>query len=409
MAHQPPLPVSAATWLSAPGIVCALGIGTPAVEAGLLAGNTDGMQAQKGWLHAGPLTVGAVTDPLPALPASITAHYHTRSNRLLVAAAQQIDGAVQRAIDQYGAHRVGIVLGTSTSGINDNIDHIPADASLATWPPSYDYRRQRLSEPATFLATYLAVSGPSYTLSTACTSSARALLSARRLLQTGMCDAVICGGVDTLCRLTINGFAALEALSAQRCNPFSANRDGINIGEGAALFVMTREPEHVHAVALLGAGASSDAWHMSAPHPQGDGAYMAMQAALRDAALQAPQIDWVNLHGTGTTHNDAMESHAVHRLFPAGVACTATKTMTGHTLGAAGAIEAALSWLVLRPATARPHLPPHLWDGAPDPELPALRFTTAPDATTYLAPRIAMSNSFAFGGSNVSLILGSPP
>jgi 3-oxoacyl-[acyl-carrier-protein] synthase-1 len=224
-------------------------------------------------------------------------------------------------------------------------------------------------------------------------------MSAQRLLDLGVCDAVICGGVDTLCKLTLNGFSSLEAVSAQRCNPFSANRNGINIGEAAVLFLMSKTPAPV---ALLGSGASCDAHHISAPEPTGKGALQAMRKALASAQLAPGQIGYLNLHGTATQHNDAMESLAVAALFPGGVTCSSTKPMTGHTLGAAGALEAAFCWLSL----AEGVVPPHVWDGQADPDLPVLKWALPGDA---LEKRCLMSNSFAFGGNNVSLIIGDAP
>ncbi len=195
------------------------------------------------------------------------------------------------------------------------------------------------------------------------------MISAQRMLQAGLCDAVLCGGVDSLCRLTLNGFSSLEAVSAELCNPFSANRHGINIGEGAALFLMTREAlsTNENAPVLAGVGASSDAYHISAPQPQGLGASQAMLAALANAQLPPSAISYINLHGTATLHNDAMESQAVYRVFADNVPCSSTKPMTGHTLGAAGALEAAFCWLSLHPGyNPQAALPVHIWDGCVD-------------------------------------------
>lgn len=395
-----------ATWLSPPGVVCALGAGIDAVAHAAFAGDTAGMRPLAGWVADRALTLGAVAAPLPAIPETFAAHHHSRNNQLLLAAAAQIEPQLRGAIARHGAHRVAVVLGTSTSGVNDNAPAFRALAASGAWPADYDYRRQALSSPAGFLAEWLGAAGPAYTLSTACTSSARALLSARRLLTLGLCDAVVCGGADTLCRLTINGFATLEAVDEALCLPFSANRRGINIGEAGVLFLMQREPADAAGVALLGGGASSDAWHMSAPEPSGAGALQAMRAALDGARLEPADIGWINLHGTGTTHNDAMESLAVHTLFPQGVPCASTKPLTGHALGAAGALEAALAWITLAPANADGRLLPHVWDGQPDPALPALDFSTPAHRYAAGRRRIAMSNSFAFGGNNASLILG---
>ncbi|WP_434647032.1 beta-ketoacyl-ACP synthase [Achromobacter piechaudii] len=397
------------SWLGTPGIVCALGAGVDTVAHAAFNGDTSGMRAQAGWVRDRSLTLGAYDGALPQIPAALPAHLHSRNNQLLLACAEQIAPQLQRAIARYGPSRIAVVLGTSTSGVNDNAPAFRELATQGAWPANYDYRRQALSSPAAFLAAHLGVTGPAYTLSTACTSSARALLSARRLLALGLCDAVVCGGADTLCRLTINGFATLEAVDDRPCLPFSANRRGINIGEAGVLFVMQREASDDDAVALLGGGASSDAWHMSAPEPSGAGARQAMLAALQDARVTPADIGWVNLHGTGTAHNDAMESHAMHAVFPDGVACASTKALTGHTLGAAGALEAALAWITLSSANADGRLMPHCWDGQPDPTLPALDFSTAGHRYAHCRPRIAMSNSFAFGGNNASLIFGAQP
>ncbi|EGH71777.1 3-oxoacyl-(acyl carrier protein) synthase I, partial [Pseudomonas syringae pv. aceris str. M302273] len=185
--------------------------------------------------------------------------------------------------------------------------------------------------------------------------------------------------------------------------------NGINIGEAAALFLMTRETDSRHSIALLGAGASCDAHHISAPEPTGRGARDAMLQALRNARLEAEQIGYLNLHGTATPHNDAMESLAVQGVFPNGVPCSSTKPLSGHTLGAAGALEAAFCWLSLAPQNTEQALPPHLWDGEADPLLPALHWTHAGSRLTPENARYMMSNSFAFGGNNISLIIGDAP
>lgn len=397
------------SWLGTPGIVCALGAGIDAAAQAAFNGDTGGMVAQTGWVDGRSLTLGGYAGALPPISDTQPAHHHSRNNQLLLACAAQIEPQLRRAIDRYGPARVAVVLGTSTSGVNDNAPAFRQLAATGAWPASYDYRRQALSSPAAFLAAHLGVSGPACTLSTACTSSARALLSAHRMLAAGLCDAVVCGGADTLCRLTINGFATLEAVDDGLCLPFSANRRGINIGEAGVLFLMERDAADAHAVALLGGGASSDAWHMSAPEPSGAGARLSMQAAMRSAGVSPADIGWVNLHGTGTTHNDAMESQAMQAVFPEGVPCASTKALTGHTLGAAGAMEAALAWITLSPGNADGRLMPHVWDGQPDPALPALDFSTGQHRYAQGRPRIAMSNSFAFGGNNASLILGARP
>ena len=403
------------TYLNALGLICALGHDKQTVAEALFAGDAAGMQAQDGWVTGRSLTVGAVSAELPAMPAGF-AFELSRNNQLLLAAALQIEAPIRAAIARYGAERVGLVLGTSTSGIDEASQSIARFVNEGALPDHYHYAQQEMVAPARFLSDWLGLRGPHYSISTACTSSARALLSAQRLLDQGFCDAVICGGVDSLCRLTLNGFSALEAVAAERCNPFSSNRNGINIGEGAALFLMTREPLSTEPaarsgvpIALLGGGASSDAHHISAPQPEGLGAQQAMRKALAAAGLQAGDIDYLNLHGTATRHNDAMESLAVHALFPNGLPCSSSKPLTGHTLGAAGALEAAFCWLSLSQYNPNNLLPPHLWDAEADPELPALQLVQQGARMARSQDRRLMSNSFAFGGSNISLILGDAP
>ncbi|PJI46557.1 MAG: beta-ketoacyl-[acyl-carrier-protein] synthase II [Pseudomonas sp.] len=390
-----------ATYLNELGLICALGNDRREVAAALLASESAGMQVQSGWVPGRSLPVGTVKARLANIPEQ---RHDTRNNRLLLAAATQIVPAIRTAIQRYGAARVAVVLGTSTSGIHESAQGIRHHHLHGQLPEGFHYSHQELCNPAAFLAEHYELAGPAYVISTACTSSGRALQSARRLLNLGLCDAVLCGGVDSLCELTLNGFSALEAVSDERCKPFSANRRGINIGEGAALFLMTREPARV---ALLGAGASSDAHHISAPEPEGRGAREAMRKALADAKLDAAQIAYLNLHGTATAHNDAMESLAVSAEFPAGVPCSSTKPLSGHTLGAAGALEAAFCWLLLSEHNPHNRLPPQRWDGMADPQLPALQLVgdDAPRLPNE-GPRYLMSNSFAFGGNNISLILG---
>ena len=354
-----------------------------------------------GLLQSGPARVGKVCAELPEIPAEL-AEFSSRNNRLLLAALGEIWPAVEQALARFGRRRVGIVLGTSTSGIAEGEAAIAAHRASGALPEAYRYAQQELGSPSIFLARFLGLSGPAYCVSTACTSSAKAFASARNLLCGGLCDAVLVGGVDSLCKLTLNGFAALESVSSELCNPMSRNRNGINIGEGAALFLMTRDESPF---ALLGVGESSDAHHMSAPHPQGLGAEAAMRSALADAGLRESDVDYLNMHATATPKNDEMESLAISRVFPEGVFASGTKPLTGHALGAAGATEAGLCWLALRDG----FLPPHVWDGEADPALPALKLVVSGQRFARQSARVCMSNSFAFGGSNASLLIGDAP
>jgi 3-oxoacyl-[acyl-carrier-protein] synthase-1 len=369
-----------------------------------MAGDGSGLTREAGWLPAGAISlVGKVRAELPPIPQRL-ARYDCRNNRLLLAALAQIADGVEDILSRHGRSRIGVVLGTSTSGIAEGEVAIAALQRDGRMPDAFHYARQEIGSSAPFLADHLGLLGPAYTISTACTSSAKALVSARMLLAAGLCDAVLAGGADSLCRLTVSGFSALESVSAEPSNPMSVNRCGINIGEGAALFLVTRDEA---AIALQGCGESSDAHHMSAPHPDGRGAEQAMRAALADAGIRPEDIAYVNLHGTATAKNDEMESRAMHRVFPPGTPASSTKPLTGHLLGTAGATEAAFCWLALRDREGR--LPPHIWDNCPDPELPALNLVRVGDRMSRNGRRSVMSNGYAFGGSNVSLVLGDAP
>jgi len=380
------------------GVVCALGSDGSEVTRRLLAGDTSGMLRTTEFSGDRSLVVGKVTCELPEVTLT-DRRFHSRNNRLLLQALLPIRAQVEAAIRRYGRGRIAIVLGTSTSGVQSAEQAFQSRDSDGKLPDWFDYKQMEISGPSEFLAAELGLFGPAQTISTACSSSAKALLSARRMLRLGLCDAAIAGGADTLSAFTVAGFGALEAQSAEPCNPFSANRRGINIGEAAALFLMTPEPGPIR---LVGGGESSDAYHMSAPDPEGRGAALAMRNALKDAGLSAEQIDYLNLHGTATEHNDAMESKAVHAELGPNVKVSSTKSLTGHTLGAAGALEAAFCWLSLRNNPER-RLPPHVFDGHYDPALPALALVKPGERAARL-DRV-MSNSFGFFGSNATLIL----
>ena len=386
-------------YLHSLGVVNALGRGAEAVTRGLTAGSTAGVVPREGLVAGRRVRVAAVPGDLPAIPAAL-APYDSRNNRLLQAALDPIRTDIERALSRHGTERVGIVLGTSTAGILEGERAMATRLETGKLPPEYDYRQQEISSPSEYLRRVLGITGPAWTVSTACTSSAKAFASARRLLKLDLCDAVIVGGVDTLCRLTVSGFSALESVSRDICNPMSANRDGITLGEAAALMLMTREPGPV---ALLGVGESSDAYHISGPDPEGVGAELAMRQALADAGLSPGAVDYMNLHGTGTVQNDLMESHAVARVFGTSLPCSSTKPLVGHSLGAAGATELAFCWLLLSSERHLP-FPPHVWDGKRDPALAGLTLCGAEDGPRPC--RVAASNSFAFGGNNATLILG---
>lgn len=382
------------------GLINALGAGKNAVLDNLLNNHSPGMVSMLSPLQSKAFFVGKVHEELPKIPKELE-KFECRNNQLALAAALQLEEIINKLKKQYSTERIGIVMGTSTSGIAEAELALKQFKETNDFPVDYHYKKQEIGAVAEFLARYFDIKGPAYSISTACSSSGKVFASARGLIDMDICDVVITGGADSLCELTLSGFKSLEAISEFRCNPFSLNRDGINIGEAAAVFIMSKS---VSDIALLGVGEYSEAYHMSAPDPSGAGAKAAMQAALKDAGLRAIDIDYINLHGTATMLNDVMESHGVFDLFGENVYTSSTKSLTGHTLGAAGATEAGLCWLLLS-QDENYLLPEHNFDGHIDPKLSKIQLCkkmTFPDKL-----RVTMSNSFAFGGNNVSVILGS--
>lgn len=387
-------------YLNQLGMACALGADRDAVATALFAADAPGGLVASDVASPGrTLAVGCVPGELPRLDELPTA-LRGRNNALLELALAPLRAEVAARVARHGADRVAVVLGTSTSGVGESEVAHRSFLDTGRWPDGFHYTQQEMGMPAQFVSRRLGLRGPAHVISTACSSSAKALASAARLLHAGLADAVVSGGADSLCAFTVAGFSALGSVSQSRCLPFSRNRCGINIGEGAALFVVTREPGPVR---LAGWGESSDAHHMSAPEPEGHGPERAIREALERAGLRPQDIDYVNLHGTATPQNDAMEARMMARVFGPGVPCSSTKSLTGHTLGAAGAIEAAIAWITLAQNPGR-HLPPHWWDGAADPDLPAMNLV-APGTRAGQAPRRVLSQSFAFGGSNAALVL----
>lgn len=401
--------MSMSVYLSALGIACTLGKGKGEVANALFQITSKSPTIkldQPKWslLSKKNVLVGMVPFELPDIP--VFKSLNSRNNRLLMLALEEIKIAVADSIAKYGASRVGVVMATSTSGMFERERSFLHKHHTGNELEAYHYSQSEISSTSLFVSQYFDLRGPAYTISTACSSSAKAICSAKRLITAGICDVVIAGGVDTLCDLTLNGFDSLELLSTDICNPFSKNRDGITIGEGAAVFLVTRDGTPAD-VELSGCGESSDAHHISCPEPNGNGAEVAIQEALSSAGLKPEQICYINLHGTGTHLNDSMESICVNRIFGDKVPCSSTKALTGHTLGASGVLEAAFLWLALtHEDQGKIPLPPHVWDGDIDPSLPSICFT---QYGQYAAPingsYALMSNSFAFGGSNASIIL----
>jgi 3-oxoacyl-[acyl-carrier-protein] synthase-1 len=382
-------------------IASALGEGTAATVAALREGRS-GLQRNDFLDSTLQTYIGRVAGlEAERLPASL-AQFDCRSNRLAQAGLRQ-DGFEQRvanAAQRYGAHRVGVYIGTSSSGILEaELAFRHRDPETGALPARLSFRHTyNLYSATDFVRQRLGLSGPACVVSSACSSSAKAFAAAARAIAAGLCDAAVVGGVETLCLTTLHGFASLELLSAQPCRPCDEARDGISIGEAAAYVLLEPAQGSGEGLALLGYGESSDAYHMSTPHPQGLGAVRAMRAALEMSGIAAQEVDYLNLHGTGTRNNDAAEAAAVRAVFGEGVACSATKGGTGHTLGAAGAVEAVITLLALRHG----FVPGTVNTRRADPQF-GLRLQLATEARALAR---AMSNSFGFGGSNCSLVFG---
>ena len=389
--------------LAALGMRNALGRDRHEIWPRLLAGDQSRFTLDRERVPGRSLWFGAVQGALPAVPRSLAA-YDCRNNAMTLAALEPIEDLLRDAVRAVGAARVGVVMGTSTSGVADAEAALQHERATGRLAPRFAYAQLEFGGVAGFVAELLRLGGPAYTLSTACSSGARALASARSLLSLGVCDAVIAGATDTLCGLTTNGFSSLQAISDELVNPMSVNRKGLTLGEGSALFLALREPGGIQ---LLGAGESSEAHHMSAPDPEGLGAETAMRQALADAGVTPREVAYLNLHGTGTPLNDAMESAAVARVLGAALPCSSTKSLVGHTLGAAGAIEAGFCWMMLAEAeSGEIALPPHVWDGQRDPALAPIRLAEKGERVRPAGRALVLTNSFGFGGNNCTLLLG---
>jgi 3-oxoacyl-[acyl-carrier-protein] synthase-1 len=381
-------------------VTSALGTGRAPTLAGLREGRS-GLQRRRFETAALDTWIGEVPglDEI-RVPAAL-AEYDCRNNRLawLGVQADGFASSVAGARARHGARRVGVVLGTSTSGIlSAEQAYRRRDPASGALPPDFHYAgTHNTGSLGAFVRAALALEGPGFVISTACSSGAKAFAAAARLIALGLIDAAVVGGVDSLCLHTLYGFDSLELLSPDICRPWDARRRGLSLGEGAAFALLERDAARPRAW-LLGAGESSDGYHMSSPHPEGAGAAAALRAALDAAGLAPAAVDYINLHGTGTASNDAAEDLAVRSVFGAGVPCSSTKGATGHTLGAAGAVEAAVALLALEHGV----MPGGANRRTPDPALGAHYL----DAAVAAPLAVVASNSFGFGGSNACLVFG---
>ncbi len=392
---RPPLAVRAYT------LTNALGAGRAATLAGLL-GQRTGLRPCDVPLVDFPCWIGRVADvETQPLPAALN-RFESRNHRLAGWALQQDDfrAAVAAAARRHGPDRVGVIIGTSTSGIRETeVAYRQRDPVSGRLPADFRYREtQNTFAPADFIRTALGVCGPTLSLSTACSSSAKVFASAARWLNAGWCDAVVAGGVDSLCLTTLYGFKALELVSESPCRPADADRDGISIGEAAGFALLERASTAESGLALLGYGESADAHHMSSPHPDGRGAVLAMRQCLERAGRPAAAVDFTLLHGTATRSNDSAEDRALCEVLGAGTPCSSIKGWIGHTLGAAGIMNLLIGAICLE-------------EGLMPPSLNTRRIDPAFGSRVLLqeerrALQTVLCNAFGFGGSNASLLLG---
>lgn len=396
--------------MSEPGIACAAGNNAAAFWRTLTTGSQDGLVKVK--THSGrEFFAGKIPD---AALKKTGARHDMRVIQIEELALSQIAPLVEAAKQKYGAARVAVCVGCCDNGSEFSVAGHREYFEKGAFPKNYTLEIQSADYPATYAKERFGLAGPAYVFATACSSSGSAIIKAAQLIRAGIVDAALCGGVDVASDTVLLGFDSLEAVSETKTNPFSANRSGITLGEGAAFFLMTKDKGLANncPVALLGWGESADANHMTAPLADGSGALAAIKEALADAGLDASKIDYVNLHGTGTKLNDSMEAKAVSEAFEkvlAALPCSSTKPMTGHTLGASSAVELAACWLSIvnndGAAADEIKLPLHVYDGQRDPALARLNFIQK-DTKINKSTTVCMSNSFGFGGCNVSLIIG---
>lgn len=369
------------------GFVCALGANHEDIIKNASVGDVSAMFGDDVCVDGEKIPFGAA--PVPKT-------HNLRMYDLIDVALKQIAGDIELLKQNYALNRIGIIVGACNTGVHEAQQSIEKTFQNDMEIDSSVIQDLELGNPGEYIRKTTGFCGPCFTVSTACSSSLKVFQSARQLLENDFCDAVLVGGVDGRCDFALNGFNALSALSKKHTNPMSKNRDGINLGEGAALFVLEKG---CCGIKFLGIGESSDAYHLTSPDPNGSGAISSMKLALADAKLLPENIDFINMHGTGTVANDAMESLAINTVFGDNVLCASTKPLTGHTLGAAGAISMGLSWLMLK----HNFIIPHVFDGEYAPDCAKIKLAQIGDSKEI--NRI-LCNAFAFGGSNASIIMG---
>ena len=407
-------------YLSKPGVMSCAGNNIEELWKSVTTGNQKNIKKVKACNNEEYFAARIADDSLQASGA----RYDMKIMRIENAALEQIADDVLAVKERYGADRVAVCLGSCDNGTEFSLANHRKYFAEGEFPKDYNIEIQGADYVSTFVAEKFGLTGPAVTFATACSSSAGAIIKASEMIMGGVVDAAVVGGIDIASDTTLIGFSALEAVSSEITNPFSKNRHGITLGDGAAFFVLSREPlpvvEPVEttsvAVKLLGWGESADAYHMTSPDPSGAGAEKAIRRALEASKVATSEVGYINLHGTGTKFNDSMEAKAVAAIFGEGgkggisqVPVSTTKPVTGHTLGAAAALEAAICWKALVENQGKNdniQLPLQVWDGERDEEIPELNIVDGKSGAAKGNLKICVSNSFAFGGANACLVLG---
>lgn len=395
-------------FLSKPGIFCAAGESIQALWDSVVNGNQDGIK--KVVAISGEEFFAARIDDNKIKNSS--GRFDMRIIRIEEQALNQISDIIEITKSKYGVDRIGVCVGSCDNGTEFSLAGHREYFADGAFNNDYSIEMQGADYVATFISEKYGITGPSCAFSTACSSSAGAIIKAAEMIKAGFVDAVIAGGVDIASDTTLLGFNSLGAISDEKTNPFSQNRHGITLGEGAAFFVLTKEflSENENEIKLLGWGESADAYHMTSPDPSGKGAESSMKKALDMSFLHPSDIDYINMHGTGTKFNDSMEAKAINIVFGDNkVPVSTTKAITGHTLGASASLELAICYEALVKNKGKNNnieLPLQVWDGEQDANLPELNIIDGRNKSIKKEIKTCLSNSFAFGGANASLVIG---
>lgn len=402
-----------AIYLSKPAVICAAGNSVEELWQSVIKGNQDGIKKVKTATNEEYFAARISDTNLE----KSTARYDMRIMKIEEAALTQISEDIDFVKNRFGSDRVAVCIGSCDNGTEFSVSGHKKYFLEGKFPEDYSLEIQGADYVATFISEKYGLKGPSNTFSTACSSSASAIIKGAEMLMADLADAVVVGGIDIASDTVLIGFNSLEAVSSEITNPFSKNRHGITLGEAGVFFILTKSPiedkkiwdrgdrldsSSSKSVQLLGWGESADAYHMTSPDPSGAGAEKAMKRALESAGIKPCDVDYVNMHGTGTKFNDSMEAKAINAVFgDYKVPVSTTKPVTGHTLGAAGALEAAICYSSINNV----ELPQQVWDGEQDSELPELNIVKK-GYKSDKKTKICLSNSFAFGGANACLVIG---